>query len=426
MWGQRDAGPYFATEALFMRVNTPLRHQVLAVRGLWDEAGQIDGSTRPNNLLVEINDTAGTVLGFLFEQPGLPGSFLGSKDVALTARDVGSERFEPGMRLTLGYRFENGIAVEVNYHRIAEFKHTAGASILPPDARTNPPGDGVRTDFSDSFVSLPFFNFSPFFAGPDRDVVSNVVIFTDPGTRPVIVVDSAPGLDQAQITAQQLADLVAFGGIAIPAFGIWNAAEIVSISFVQEIWQVELNTRIPICMTENTRTYSIAGFRYIELQEEFELFVQDQDIDGFIAPDNTATYRNRWGNHMYGVQAGMGNEAYLGNGFALSVEGRVGLFANWQKTQVSLTRGDQADEDSVGARSIKNELGIAPLFQVAAYLWWYPVEGVQLRAGYEATGMFGVKRSRNPVDFNVGRLDPHYEELFFRMDGFNLGVAFIF
>jgi hypothetical protein len=30
------------------------------------------------------------------------------------------------------------------------------------------------------------------------------------------------------------------------------------------------------------------------------------------------------------------------------------------------------------------------------------------------------------VDFNVGTLSPEYSEQFLRLDGFNLGVAFIF
>lgn len=410
MWGDRDAGPYVAGELLFMRLNQPLRRQALAFRGLWDIDGSLDGSTTPDNPLVRVEDNTGAFINNFFLLKGQAGAFLGTGDVALTAKAGGAERFEPGFRLTIGYRFQDGIAVEAVYWRLADFKYSGGASLMPP------PGRGVRQDFADSFISFPFFNFSPFFGGAERDVVGNVLPFPDPGTRPIVVPDDVSGIDPVT-----LAELQTYHGLPLPAYGIWNAAEDATVTFDQEIWSLELNARFPLCQTECTRTYVICGARYLELTEHFLLRVSDADIDGFIAPENVAIYDNHWENRLYGLQAGMGNEAYLGGGFALSVEARTGVFANYQRTEVTLSRGDDD-----GNKSNRDAMTVSPMFSAAAYLWWYPVEGVQLRAGYEFLGVFGVHRSERPVDFNVGQLDPEYKDLFLKMDGFTLGVAFIF
>jgi putative beta barrel porin BBP7 len=373
MWGDRDEGPYVAAEAIFMRLNVAYHNQALVFRGLVDEAGQLDGSTNPDNVLIN----------GVFQFPGIPGSFLGSGRTALTARENVDDRFEPGGRFTVGYRFRNGVAVEVVYWKVAEFVHTAGASLYP--------GGSVGTDFADSFLFSPFFNFSPFFAGPDRDVLSNV--------RP-------------------------FAGQPLPAFGIFNGYEDASLKFTQLISSTELNVRLPVCEGDCTRTYSLLGLRYIHLTEIFKLRMSDADIDGFIAPENVAVYENKWENRLYGFQAGMGNEAYLGNGFALSIDARVGIFADVEKTGVKLIRQD--DPRDVGTQSHRNELGASPMFQLGAYLWWYPFEGCQVRAGYEFLGLFNVLRARDPVAFNVGELNPTYSSPFLRADGVNIGIAFIF
>ena len=41
-------------------------------------------------------------------------------------------------------------------------------------------------------------------------------------------------------------------------------------------------------------------------------------------------------------------------------------------------------------------------------------------------GVINTLRSSFPVDFNVGTLTPNYENKLWRMDGFSLGIAFIF
>jgi hypothetical protein len=125
---------------------------------------------------------------------------------------------------------------------------------------------------------------------------------------------------------------------------------------------------------------------------------------------------------MYGLQVGSGNEVYLDKGWAISVEGRVGIFGDFVTEKTKIERGDL--EYTTSHKRV--DTGIVPMFQGAGYLYYYPIEGIQLRAGYEYLGLIGVKRSPHQVDFNAGTLQPEFKDKFFRLDGFTAGISFIF
>jgi hypothetical protein len=403
MWDQRDEGIYFAVEAIFFRMNNPVRSQILAVRGFWDTAGNISGQGD----LVDALDEDDNVIARLFAEPGPPGAFIGSKEPALSSGQVGQDKFGPGFRLTGGYRLRNGIAIEFVIWHLDEITHSAGAGIVPPGA-TGFPGNGLGRNLAGSFLSAPFFNFSPDFAGPSRDVVSNVY--------PNAVVGGVG----APLSAAQIADILQYGGIPVAAYGIWNGAEDMRIEFQQRAWNAELNCRMPINQTECDRTYALAGARVMNIWERFSFRTVDLDVDSIPSPLNAATYYNEWENRLYGGQVGLGYEYYLGQGFAWSVEGRLGLFLDQRLTKVSVERGD------VDPRTTRDDVSLSPFFQGGIFLWWYPVEGVQCRAGYELLGIFNVRRSEQPVSFDLGKLDATYEDMFLRFDGFSAGIAFIF
>ncbi len=355
VWGDTDEGPFFWAQGRAMRMNNPLGNQPLVFRGLIDSDGQISGRA---------------------------GGFLGSGQVALVANQAAREQWEPAYEFGIGYRFRNDIVVEFSFWNLIENRSTASAGIIPP-------GFNVRRDFSNSFLTAPFFNFSLFFAGPTRDVLSQV------------------------------------SGAEVPAFGSFNGAEDVSIQLQQQAYNWEINARVPCSQTDCTRTYSMFGFRVLQVEEHFKFRIADFDLDGAISPENVVVFRNQWENRLLGLQAGMGTELYLGGGFAISGEARGGVFADLRKTKVSIERGDRGFHDVTNATKHK-DTGFSPMFQVGAYLWWYPIQGIQVRAGYEFTGLFNVLRTSFPVDFNVGTLTPHFEETFLRFDGFSLGIAFIF
>jgi len=406
----RESGFYTAFEGLAWRLDNPLRPQVLARRGFFDESGFARGQGDTFDLFTDGTRVGGSgvgneFLGSFFVAPGPPGRFFGSGEPALSTTDVGGDKWEPGFRLTLGYRFQNGLAVEVVLWRLADFRHTASAGILPANFN-------VFNDFANSFVTAPFFNFPSLFAGPSRDVLSNVLPFTPP---------AAPN-GTVTIDPQTLQDLRTFRNFPIPAFGIWNAADNISIDFEQRTWGGELTFRLPVYQDDILRTYVLAGPRLVCVWERFRLRAEDADLEGNILPSDVALYTNKWENQMWGAQTGIGGDVYLGAGFALSFEGRVGLFANFRDVEVKMERKDIF----FAVKRDDHEVALSPMFHAGVYLWWYPIDGVQVRFGYEFLGIFNTLRSTHPVDFNVGRLAPDFDERFMRFDGLSLGIAFIF
>ena len=415
MWGERDEGFFFAMEAVFMRMNNPLKSQVVAQRGLWDWTGEIRGYGPPRAIFEDDDPTDEIPPTFVTTIPssslGVPGQFVGSGAVALTTTDIGGQTFQPGTRMSFGYRLRNGIAIEVNYMSLTAARRTASAGVI------GPPGVGVGQDMADSFLSAPFYNYSPFLSGPLRDVISGVDLFLSDGSGGAFVfVPQAPD------------DLFFFGGYVVPAYGIGNGAEIFEQSFRQRYATGELNFRVPLFQGEVTRTYWTGGFKYIGMQERYRLRIVDFGLsdtnDGSVtqSPEFAMIYTNKITNHFYGMMIGCGSEAYLGLGWAISVEAKVGALAERTRVVTDVKRQD----GNYQLKHTSNQINAATNFQAGGYLWWYPIEGIQLRAGYEYSGIVGARRSPNPIDFDLGRLQPEVKATYFSLDGFVAGVAFIF
>src|SRR5262245_15885353 len=53
MWGDKDNGIYFFSEAMFYRLNNPINSQILAVRGFFDMAGDIAGTGPARRVFLE-------------------------------------------------------------------------------------------------------------------------------------------------------------------------------------------------------------------------------------------------------------------------------------------------------------------------------------------------------------------------------------
>ena len=75
----------------------------------------------------------------------------------------------------------------------------------------------------------------------------------------------------------------------------------------------------------------------------------------------------------------------------------------------------------------KKDYSVVPELSGELNIWWYPIEGVQLRAGYDVMTFYNTAASPRPVDFNYGALAPPWERGIFRIiDGFHAGIGFIF
>ena len=75
----------------------------------------------------------------------------------------------------------------------------------------------------------------------------------------------------------------------------------------------------------------------------------------------------------------------------------------------------------------RDELNVTPTLTANLNLWWYPIEGVQMRVGYNALTFFNTMYMQNPIGFNYSAIDPVYETKYFRiLHGVNVGVGLFF
>ncbi len=379
-------GLYGWLEFILLKQTRPIGHQTVAVRGVIDSDGQVEGQ---------------------------PGRFIGSGRAALFTDDLGPLTYAPGTSMGLGYRFRNGFEMDFSWWHTFTARYTGGASLVPFNFLSKP-------DLADTFLTASVFNFSPDFAGP---------------------MFKTPGLSATN------------GGFAIPGqfYGIWNAADTMDIQFVQRFDQYDLTARIPIFQTDNDRCYGFLGGRFAWIWERFLWRTVDRGfraagtamvtLDPFTGqilgsttvptgsliaddgPENVAIYTNIISNRMYGPFIGIGNEYYLGHGFSVSLDLKAALLLDVVKERAKYERGDFATE----AKRAKTDFTVAPEVQGQLNLWWYPIEGVAIRAGYNAFAFFNTIASEKPIAFNFGSLDPPWEHKFIRVfDGVNVGISFMF
>jgi hypothetical protein len=318
---------------------------------------------------------------------GHPGQFVGNFTIALKANDVGGPlSFEPGFRTGIGWRFEDEGTFEVSWLHIMETRYTHVVTDLnQPFAQNIANGLG----FANTFLFSPVFNFPDEYGG----------------------------------TAQKLAV-----GNPGATFGIWNAANQMIELYIQRFEQIDANWRENIFETECTRCYGIVGGRFAWFWDKFWWSTQDRAFNGgFVDPTDVADYTNITSNRMYGAHIGLGTECYFGHGFAGSVEVDAAALLDVVKERASWELGIRSAEAvaPINKRSITTYTPAAEL-SMNAQLWWYPIEGVQIRLGYDVMSFFNTIASTHPVDFNWGALTPAYNHVTRFLDGFNVGIALIF
>jgi hypothetical protein len=376
-------GAYVAAEFMMFRQTNPIKRQLIAIRGLTDVDGAITGDL--NGTQVNTDQTP----PFIIRGPLVPGNFLGSGTPALYTDDLrGQETYEPGYRLTMGYRFDSGSALEVSFMSLVKATYSANASLIPPNFANLANGPLL----ADTFLSAPFFNLPIEFAGANQKTALG-----NPGS----------------------------------AFGIFNGATNMSISFRQFFQDVDIRARMPWYEDDCTRIYSIKGARFAWIWEQFRLRAVSADFLGNSAPSDVGVYENTVSNRMYGAFAGAGIERYLGCGFGIGLEGDAAFLADIVKEKAILQNGDRNDATRAVAfvRIKKAASNFAPVgeFTANAQITWYPIEGIQLRAGYNFMTFLNTVASETPIAFDARSFDPNWQNRAVRfLDGFNAGIGFIF
>lgn len=313
---------------------------------------------------------------------GNPGSFIGSGDVALNTSQLrGPGSYQPGFDLTLGWRFESGTVLQFSWYHLVDARYGATATLLPP-------GFKIGSQLENTFLTSPVVNFPVDFAGfPNNLSIGN------------------PGA----------------------TFGIWNAATLMTIDFIQRFDMFDTSMRIPMWQTENFRTYGMIGPRIISLWERFKWRTVDADVNGGSGPGTTADYTNITSNRLYGVNFGCGNEWFMGDtpvgAFSISLDVGGSAYVDFVKGRAAY----ELEDRSIGVRRARRMWTIAPELEAKLKCWWYPWEGIQVQVGYDFMAFFNTMASPEPVDFNYASVDPQWNSTFIRwFHGWTFGVGFVF
>jgi hypothetical protein len=266
--------------------------------------------------------------------------------------------------------------IDFSYMRHNETKYSAVASLVP---ETLHPGSLLQ----ETFLFSPVFNFPFEFGGaPEKIALGN----------------------------------------PLAAFGIWNGANVMSLSFVQRTSIYDITYRVPIYNSEYCRCYGMVGGRYVQLWENFSWRTVSTTWDGTAGQDDFATYNALTSNNMWGADIGLGSEFYMGHGFAFSLDGRYATLMNFAREQAKYVRGDFA----IGNKRAVRKFDVVPELQATANVWWYPFSGCQVRFGYDAMAFFNTYGTEQPVDFNYGSMTPGWQKINRYLTGFNAGIGFIF
>jgi hypothetical protein len=310
-------------------------------------------------------------------QSGIVGARAGTFREALSVDQVkGPPAYQPGFSFDAGYRFADGSALAFKWWHLSTVRYAAVATAIPKDLN-------IQADQGDSFLFAPVSNYPLDFSGPPNDVQG------------------------------------------AGAFGIWNGAEQMTLSYTQRNEIFELLYRTPnIIDTLDWRTYGFVGPRFVWFWENFQWRTFDQDLTGTSFNVDQALYNNTVSNRMYGVKIGCANEWYVGNGFSVSTELYGTGFIDIVKERASYERGDKYTGPK--RKRARTDFTWVPEVGGSVNLWWYPTDGVQLKFGYTLMTFFNTKSMGQPIDFDYSAVNPGYERAFRYLQGLDVGIMFRF
>lgn len=312
---------------------------------------------------------------------GIPGTFEGSGQEALNARNAsGPMTYQPGFKIDLGWKFSGEVesaTISLSWMFFIEAKYNAQASLAYPFLQSG-------AALTNTFLFSPVYAFPSDYSGPPFKVA---------------------------------------GGDAFAAFGIWNAASLETIQFTQKLQQWDITWRQPYYSTETYRISGLMGARFMWIWENFLWKTFDLDQFGNNGPLDTGVYSNIVSNRMYGPFIGCSQEWYVGHGFACQLDLGTAAFLDVVRELIHYEFADRtvAPQSKLGRR----DYTVAFEFTGMAGMAWYPIEGVQLRAGYDLWLLLNSVAAAQPVNFNWGSPAYKYSNIIRTFDGFNVGVALV-
>lgn len=350
-----ETGGIFASlQGLYFRTNRPLNDQIVAVRGFVDVDGSITGKE---------------------------GTFTGSGVEALNVNQLqGPGSWQPGFALGLGYRFESGTVLLLNWYHLQDSRYSATASLAPLGLQG---GAGLANTFLFSNV----YNFPVNYSGNAFNLAVG-----NPGA----------------------------------TFGIWNAASLETISYVQRFDMVDFTIRVPIWQTDTYRNYGLFGPRGATLYDKFSWRTVDYDLNGQANNGTIADYHNITSNRLYGLGCGMGNEWFMGDtpigAFSVSLDLEASLYMDFVKGRAGYQLGDRSTE----ASRARNLSALVPSVEGRLNLNYFPWEAIQFQIGWDFFDFFNTYASPQPIDFNFGTIDPRWTHANRLLHGVTFTIAVVF
>lgn len=387
-FGLFDGGLFFGTSFAAYKQTNPISHQGVAYRGFTD----VTGTAR----VPYIYDPGS---GVTVSTPPGPwvGKFYGSGEEALNTDQVsGPGTLNPGIKISAGWRFGDRVTVTASWMWLADATYTSSASNIPK-------GSQIGSDYANSFLSAPVYNFYPEYAGPNDDLYNASAAPLPPAVNPITT-----GIDAARGAG----------------YGIWNAAEVFTQSFTQRSQFVDLLCRVPVYENENYRISGVVGPKFVWLWEKYKLRAVDYNVYGESSGYDQAIYTNIVSNRMYGANLACQQEWYMGHGFALNLTLGGSMYLDIVKARARYELGEKY-YGPVSKRS-RTLYQIAPSLEGTVGVGWYPFEGVELNIGYNLMGFFNTVSSRHPIDFDFGTVDPAYDSQTRWFSGFQAGFALVF
>jgi hypothetical protein len=319
--------------------------------------------------------------GSVLASNGVPGTRYGSGDLALDAKQAGGPgTFQPGLKVNLGYWFKDGTTLDLEWMHLAKSQYFHEATIAVPHFN-------FGTDLSDSFMWSPVYGFTNAFAGPQNKI------------------------NGAGPTA---------------TYGIWDGFDVSTIAFIQRTESLQAKLKTPLFYNDDFgyRMYGIVGPRFFWIWERFQWRTVNQEADGTAGPTDVGIYSNIVSNRMYGVFCGVGNEWYIGHGFACNLDLDFAGLIDVVKERAKYELGEKFLPGQI--KRAKSDYTLVPEGRAEFNLTWFPIENVELKVGYDFMVFANTIAAPDPVSFNVGGLDPAWERRWRLFQGFTAGLGIIF
>ena len=187
-------------------------------------------------------------------------------------------------------------------------------------------------------------------------------------------------------------------------YGIWNAANSMTITFEQHYDQGDITYRVPVRSDSVSRTFITAGTRFSWIWERFKWRTVSEDALGQAGPFDVAIYSNIVSNRMYGPTIGCEQEFYIGTAGRIRAS-RSASRATFADGRCGQGRARPSWPTARLPRSCREPNTPSCRWLAATSRSpRYPIAGVQIRLGWNSLAFINTVNAPRPIAFNYGNL----------------------